>query len=101
MAVSAFDTHKAVKDLREAGFGEEQAEAMVATVGQAANQNIQNFATKTDIAILKSELKSDIAVLKSDIEGRIMRMTLYLVMAMVGVMGVSTAFLALFLGNGA
>ena len=103
MAVSAFDTHKAVKDLREAGFGEEQAEAMVATVGQAASQNIQNFATKTDIAVLKSDiavLKSDVVVLKSDIEGRIARMTLYLVMAMVGVMGAGTAFLALFLGNG-
>ena len=62
---------------------------MVATVGQAASQNIQNFATKTDIAVLKS-----------DIEGRIARMTLYLVMAMVGVMGAGTAFLALFLGNG-
>ena len=77
MAVSAFDTHKAVKDLREAGFGEEQAEAMVATVGQAASQNIQNFATKTDIAVLKSDiavLKSDVVVLKSDIEGRIARM---------------------------
>ena len=55
---------------------------MVATVGRAANQNIRNFATKTDIAILKSDVgvvKSDIAIPRSDIEGRIMRMTLYLV----------------------
>ncbi len=90
---------------------------MVATVGQAANQNVRNFATKTDIAILKSDIaviksdvdllksdvgvvKSDIAIPRSDIEGRIMRITLYFVMAMVGVMGASTAFLALFLGNG-
>lgn len=76
---------------------------MVATVGQAANQNIRNFATKTDIAILKSDiavLKSDVAIPRSDIEGRIMRMTLYFVMAMVGATGARTAFLALFLGNG-
>ena len=157
--VVAFDTHAAVKDLKEVGFNENQAEVMVATVGKAVNQS---FATKADLTDAKAELKTDIAdvrneladakaelkadiadvrnelaetkaELKSDIadakaelkadiadvrselkadignlrgeigatraelEGRILRSTLYLVMAFVAALGVSTAFLALFL----
>ena len=164
--VVAFDTHAAVKDLKEVGFNENQAEVMVATVGKAVNQS---FATKADLTDAKAELKTDIAdvrneladakaelkadiadvrnelaetkaelkadiayvrneladtraelkadiadvrsELKADIgnlrgeigatraelEGRILRSTLYLVMAFVAALGVSTAFLALFL----
>ncbi len=99
--VVAFDTHAAVKDLTEAGFNENQAEAMVATVGKAVNQS---FATKADIADVKAELKADIGSLgagfgamRAELEGRILRSTLYRVMAFVAALGVSTAFLAVFL----
>ncbi len=45
----AFDTHKALK---EAGFDHTQAEAVVATVGDAIGGNV---ATKADIAEVKGE----------------------------------------------
>ena len=74
---------------------------MVATVGKAVNQS---FATKADIADVKAELKADISSLgagfgamRAELEGRILRSTLYRVMAFVAALGVSTAFLAVFL----
>lgn len=60
MTALAFDTHKAVKALREAGANESLAEAVVATVGDAIGGNV---ATKIDIA----EVKADIAALKTEI----------------------------------
>ena len=60
MSTLAFDTHKAVKSLKEAGFDDAQAEAVVATVGDAIGGNV---ATKVDI----TALKADIADLKADI----------------------------------
>jgi hypothetical protein len=59
MTALAFDTHKAVKALREAGANESLAEAVVATVGDAIGGNV---ATKIDIA----EVKADIAALKTE-----------------------------------
>ena len=56
MATLVFDTHKAVKTLREAGFEETQAEAMVETVGNAMGENV---ATKADIEPLAT--KADVA----------------------------------------
>ena len=53
MTTLTFDTHAAVKTLREAGFEETQAEAVVATVGGAMGANI---ATKADLDTLKSNL---------------------------------------------
>ena len=45
MATFAFDTHKAVTALKQAGFEEGQAEAVVTTMGKAMGGNI---ATKTE-----------------------------------------------------
>lgn len=42
----AFDTHEVVKDLKRAGFNDEQAEAVVSAVGEAVGENV---ATKTDL----------------------------------------------------
>ncbi len=53
MSTLAFDTHKAVKALKQAGFNDGQAEAVVATVGDAIGGNV---ATKTDIAELKADI---------------------------------------------
>ena len=58
MTMLAFDTHKAVKALKEAGFDDPQAEAVVATVGEAIGGSI---ATKADIAELRTTTKADIA----------------------------------------
>ena len=50
MATLAFDTHKAVKALKEAGFEDAQAEAVVATVGDAMTGTV---ATKTDLQAIE------------------------------------------------
>ncbi len=67
MSTFAFDTHKAVKALKEAGFGDIQAEAVVATVGDAIGGDV---ATKGDVAATKGDvaaLKTDIAEFKAEI----------------------------------
>lgn len=46
MAMPVFDTLKAVKSLKAAGFDELQAEAVVATVGSAVGENL---VTKADL----------------------------------------------------
>ena len=63
MTMLAFDTHKAVKALKEAGFDDPQAEAVVATVGEAIGGSI---ATKADIAELRTTTKTDIAELRAE-----------------------------------
>ena len=57
-----FDTHKAVKALKQAGFDDSQAEAVVATVGDAIGENV---ATKGDALALKA----DIGELRTDFSG--------------------------------
>ena len=64
MAALAFDTHKAVTALKQAGFAEPQAEAVVNTMGEALGGSV---ATKADLAELRTELKGDIAATKADI----------------------------------
>ena len=71
MSTLAFDTHKAVKALKEAGFGDIQAEAVVATVGDAISGDVATkgdiAVLKTDIAEFKADIKAAIAALKADI----------------------------------
>ena len=62
MASVPFDTLKAFKDLQEAGFDEAQAEAVIATVGQAftgdlaTKEDIREMATKADLHALEARL---------------------------------------------
>ena len=67
MTTLAFDTHAAVKMLREAGFEEAQAEAVVATVGIAMGENV---ATKTDIQALKADMQALEQRMTAHIAGR-------------------------------
>ena len=65
MTVLAFDTHKAVKELRVAGATEPLAEAVVATVGAAMGENV---ATKADIAAVQSELAEVKTEVKAEVK---------------------------------
>ena len=62
MAWSAFDTHKAVKELCGAGFDDVQAEAVVEQINNAFSENV---ATKSDVERLatREELREAVAKL--------------------------------------
>ena len=56
MSAGAFDTHAAVKTLREAGADEAMAEAIVNTASAAAGADREQLATKADLAALEVRL---------------------------------------------
>ena len=53
MATFTFDTHRAVKDLEQAGFPEAQAEALIEIVGNAIGESV---ATKADLQALEQRV---------------------------------------------
>ena len=71
MATFVFDTHRAVKDLEEAGFPEAQAEALVEIVGAAVGENA---ATKADLDAMEQRLtarfEAKFAAQKQDTDSR-------------------------------
>ena len=70
MATVIFDTYKAVSQLREAGFDESQAAAMVSTIydvlggNLATKEDIQDMATKADIKDMAT--KADVAAVRQE-----------------------------------
>ena len=65
MSALGFDTYKAVTALKQAGFAEGQAEAVVTTVGEALSGNV---ATKADLTEGRAALQADIQAVKADIQ---------------------------------
>ena len=74
MATVIFDTYKAVRQLREAGFDESQAAAMVSTMcdvlggNLATKEDIQDMATKADVAAVRQEMatKEDLTAVRQE-----------------------------------
>jgi hypothetical protein len=60
MAVVALDTHEVVKDLKAAGFTDEQAEAVTRAVRKAQEVDLSNLVTKTDLQVRLAETKAEI-----------------------------------------
>ena len=75
MTALAFDTLKAAKALREAGFEEAQAEAVVGTVSSAINENVASKADieKVESAIdhLGTELRAEIDQVRTELRAEI------------------------------
>lgn len=88
MASVAFDTYKAVKALKKAGFEEVQAEAVVVTVGEAVGENV---ATKADMA----ELRAEIAGLKADVASDFKVLYRHLWIMAASIVGVTVALVKL------
>jgi len=65
MSAISFDTLKFAKRLKEAGFTEQQAEALADAEAEFIEQNL---ATKRDIADLKRDIKELEVTLRSDIK---------------------------------
>ena len=64
MNTATFDTHQAVKAIADSGLKDTQAEVIVATINNAMNQN---FATRSDIIVLKTDIESVKTELKAEI----------------------------------
>ena len=79
MTTAVFDTLKASRDLKAAGIGDSQAEAIVTTVARAFEDTVASKAdiaelrssTKSDLAEVKGELKQDIAEVKGELKQEI------------------------------
>ena len=99
MSTLAFDTHKAVKALKEAGFGDIQAEAVVATVGDAISGDVATkgdiAVLKTDIAEFKADIKAAIAALKADIAEFKAEIYRHLWLMAVGIVGLTVTLVKL------
>ena len=65
MNTVTFDTLKASRNLKAAGFDEPQADAIIDTFGDAFSDTV---ATKTDIAKLEGFTKAEIAGIKTEIQ---------------------------------
>ncbi len=95
----AFDTHRAVKALCEAGAAEPLAEAVVATVGEAIGGNVATKAdiaeVQTDIAQVRTEIAQVRAELKADISGLEARLHRHLWMMTAGIVGLTVTLVKL------
>ena len=70
MNASTFDTHAAVTALRDAGLDEAPAVAIVNTVRNAAGADRGEFATRADLAEVRSELadvRTDMRAVRSEL----------------------------------
>ena len=88
MTTIAFDTYKAVKALKKAGFEEVQAEAVVATVGEAMGENV---ATKADMA----EIRAEIAGLRAEVANDFKILYRHLWILAASIVGVTVALIKL------
>jgi hypothetical protein len=85
MAISSLDTHEIVKDLKAAGFTDEQAEAVTRAVKQAQDIDLSNLATKTDFAELRAATKTDFAELRAATKTDLAELRAELIKRVVGV----------------
>src|SRR5712691_4302290 len=65
MSISSLDTHEIVKDLKAAGFTDDQAEAVTRAVKRAQDLDLSNLATRTDLAELRAATRTDLAELRA------------------------------------
>ena len=92
MSALAFDTHKAVTALKQAGFAEPQAEAVVTTMGEALGGNV---ATKADLAAVQAKLEADIAAVRTEIAQEFKALYKQLWVMAVGIVGLTVALVKL------
>ena len=65
MVLTTLDTHELVKDLKAAGFTDDQAEAVPRAVKHARETDFSDLATKADVANLAT--RTDVAGLKAEL----------------------------------
>ena len=72
MSALAFDTLKASKAMKAAGFDDAQVEAVIATVGDAVGGNVATKADmqalRTDVQAFKADMQADMQALRTDMK---------------------------------
>lgn len=96
MALLVFDTLKATKVLKQAGFDEVQAEAVVATVGDAIGGSV---ATKAGLEKTAGELRADMqkmeASLRADMSAEFRNLYRHLWIMAAGIIALNVALMKL------
>ena len=92
MSALAFDPHKAVTALKQAGFAEPQAEAVVTTMGEALGGNV---ATKADLAAVQAKLEAEIAAVRTEIAQEFKALYKQLWVMAVGIVGLTVTLVKL------
>ena len=92
MSALAFDTHKAVTALKQAGFEETQAEAVVNTMGEALGGNV---ATKADLATVQAKLETDIATVRTELAQEFKVLYKQLWLMAIGIVGLTVTLVKL------
>jgi hypothetical protein len=68
MALTTLDTHELVKDLKAAGFTDDQAEAVTRAVKNARDIDLSDVATKADLKSEMAGLRADIALIAAKLD---------------------------------
>ena len=68
MGVAAFDTISEMRRLRDAGFAQEQAEAITRSIHSGVTGGV---ATKADLETFRSEVREEISALRSEVREEI------------------------------
>ena len=68
MNSATFDTLAAAKALREAGFEDRQAEAVIGVVRHAVDADRDSLATKAAFAALRADINTGFAALRADLD---------------------------------
>ena len=68
MALTTLDTHELVKDLKAAGFTDDQAEAVTRAVKHARELDLSDLATRTDVKSEVASLRADIALIAAKLD---------------------------------
>ena len=96
MATAPFDTLRIAQALRDAGFDDEQSEAIVSAIQDSLGENVATksdlFAVKSDLFAVKSHLETKLVELRADIYRALWMQGGALVMIMVALFTLFRAF---------
>lgn len=67
MNAMAFDTHRIVKRLKEAGFSDVQAETVTDVLREGRDSDLSQLVTKADLRAEMSTLRAEFADFKTDL----------------------------------
>ena len=93
--ISTLDTHEVVKELKAAGFTEDQAEAVTRVVRRGQEIDLSDLATKQDLTALETSLKAELRAAIAELRSELIKWGVGIAFALLATL---TAVLKLFPG---